>query len=78
MDAYKLTPKQLELLQRVCLSNGGGINAGYSETAAHTRTVRQLERKGLVQGKLGQPSCAVHTKEGLALFRQLKANQQNA
>lgn len=65
-----LTPRQLEMLGRVVASNGGGLN-GYSEDS---RVYRALERKGLVQGKSGLQCRFVHTREGLAFWRQHVAN----
>lgn len=65
----KLTPKQFCMLERVCKTNGGGVHAGFSEGNQDTKTIRQLERKGLVQGKAGRSAYAVHTKEGFAAYR---------
>lgn len=71
-----LTPTQLEILGKVCRTNGGGYHAGFHEGARETKIIRALERKGLVQGKAGQPSRAVHTAEGLALYRATHPTQQ--
>jgi len=62
----KLGPRQFEFLDRVCKSNGGGVNClGEKE-----RVFRSLERKGLIQGKSGHPWQAVHTCEGLKFWLQ--------
>jgi len=65
-----LTPTQKKMLDAICKTNGGGI----FPAGAEFRTVKQLEKKGLVQGKLGQQYCAVHTREGLTLWRMLRDN----
>jgi uncharacterized protein YjhX (UPF0386 family) len=62
-----LTERQLALLRAVVASNGGGVSCAVDPE----RTVmRQLERRGLVQGKAGEQWRAVHTKEGLAVVRE--------
>ncbi len=63
----KLTELQFEALDAVCRTNGGGIS-GYS---AWRPQLLALEKKGLVQGKAGQQCRAVHTPDGLALWRKL-------
>jgi uncharacterized protein YjhX (UPF0386 family) len=67
--AEKLGARQLDLLDRVCRSNGGGVSC-YGE---HEGIYRALERKGLIQGKSGQQYRAIHTAEGLSLWRKLQA-----
>lgn len=71
----KLTEAQQHMLIRVCRTNGGGIHAGFSESNSDTKFLRQLERMGLVQGKNGRPSYAVHTRKGLELFRQIQQTE---
>lgn len=63
----KLTSLQREALDAVCRSNGGGI----SSYSAWRTQLLALEKKGLIQGKAGQQYRAVHTQEGLALWREL-------
>lgn len=72
-SAVKLTPAQWEMLDRVCRTNGGGVFAEFSETHRTTKLLRKLEAKGLVQGKSNRQSWAVHTPEGLALWRSKQA-----
>jgi hypothetical protein len=72
----ELTPKQWEMLDRICRTNGGGIHAGFSEGARGTKTIRVLEKHGLVQGKSGNKGCAVHTRKGLAFWRTRKEMEQ--
>ncbi|MES2904038.1 MAG: hypothetical protein V4696_07620 [Pseudomonadota bacterium] len=61
----KLTDKQWDLLDRICRTNGGGIHYYNLDKSV----LRGLMRRHLVQGKLGSGDCAVHTREGLALWR---------
>ena len=65
----KLTPTQEAMLRRVVATNGGGVHAGWDEGQKITRTLRKLEKLGLVQGKAGSDGWAVHTREGLAWVR---------
>jgi hypothetical protein len=69
----RLGPRQREFLARVCKTNGGGINCWGEEE----RIFRSLERHGLIQGKSGQPCCAVHTREGLELHRRLSLAEED-
>jgi uncharacterized protein YjhX (UPF0386 family) len=72
--AERLGARQLDLLDRVCRTSGGGVSCfGEQE-----RVYRSLERKGLIQGKSGQQYRAVHTREGLALWRKMQAERENA
>jgi hypothetical protein len=64
--------RQIEVLGQVIATNGGGLHAGFSESSDVTKVLRSLECKGLVQGMSGNPQRAVHTKEGLRVWRQLK------
>ena len=61
----KLTEKQLELLGRICRTNGGGISL-YDDDKS---VLRGLMNRHLVQGKAGGAGRIVHTKEGLAAWR---------
>jgi hypothetical protein len=67
----KLTERQFQALDAVCRTNGGGIS-GYSSWKPQ---LLALEKKGLVQGKAGQQYRAVHTSEGLALWREVTAKK---
>lgn len=66
----KLTTAQEKMLERVVKTNGGGVN-GYSLTAREIATAYELHDLELVQGKAGNLSRIVHTKEGLALWRSI-------
>jgi hypothetical protein len=68
----KLTEAELKVLGAVIHTNGGGLHAGFSESEQITKVIRRLERKGLVQGKLGAARRAVHTKEGLRVWREVQ------
>ena len=63
----KLTEPQWRVLNRICRTNGGGVDAWGRDAPV----IRRLHEKGLVQGKAGQQHCAVHTREGLELWRSL-------
>ena len=65
----RLGKSQFAMLDKICRTNGGGCS-GYS---LDRRVMRSLEARGLIQGKLGQEWCAVHTREGLQLWRELTA-----
>lgn len=65
----RLSKSQFEMLDKICRTNGGGCS-GYS---LDRRVMRSLETRGLIQGKAGQEYCAVHTREGLQLWRSLSA-----
>lgn len=67
----RLGSAQFAMLDSICRTNGGG-RSGYS---LNRRTMRSLESKGLIQGKAGQEYCAVHTREGLDLWRKLTAEK---
>jgi hypothetical protein len=64
----KLTEKQFALLASICRTNGGGIYAPNCDQ----RVLKALVDRHLVQGKAGNLSSVVHTREGLELWR---ANQ---
>ena len=65
-----LTANQLRVLHRILQTNGGGISVYGDEDQ---RTIMALHRRGLVQGKAGAQHRAVHTREGLELWRKLEA-----
>jgi len=69
MSERPLGKAQLAMLGEICRTNGGGVS-GYRP---NQRTMRSLEERGLIQGKAGQEWCAVHTREGLELWRSLQA-----
>lgn len=60
---------QFAMLDSICRTNGGGVN-GYS---LDRRVMHSLQKRGLIQGKMGSPWRAVHTREGLELWRKLSA-----
>lgn len=66
----KLGKVQKELLIKVCKTNGGGVYVGSDSKTQ--KVLMRLNELGLVQGKLGQPYCAVHTGEGLKIFREME------
>lgn len=65
----KLTPAQASMLRKVVATNGGGVFAGFHERGRTAIMLRKLEALGLVQGKRGEQSCAVHTRAGLDWVR---------
>jgi len=65
-----LVELQKELLIKICQTNGGGIST-ISMDGWQLKAVHQLHDLGLVQGKSGNESTAVHTKQGLELYRTL-------
>ncbi|KAB2752342.1 hypothetical protein [Brucella anthropi] len=67
----KLGPKQAQMLRDIVKTNGGGISGHLLDQ----RVMRALENKGLIQGKLNQPSVAVHTRAGLEWVRQSGGEQ---
>lgn len=66
----KLTPAQWRMLDDVCRTNGGGVAVGFSYGTRSWKVAQRLMDMGLVQGKAGQQYRAVHTKEGLELWRE--------
>lgn len=73
--ARKLTPLQLAALGRVCRTNGGGVSVlayhGPDDSIVISdRVMNALYKRGLIQGKAGSYSTVVHTREGLALWRE--------
>lgn len=71
-ELASLGRRQIELLDRICRTNGGGIS-GYG---LHRSTMRSLEKRGLIQGKRTHESCAVHTREGLDVWRLWKERER--
>jgi hypothetical protein len=71
----KLTHLQWELLDRICRSNGGGVSVGMSDNDEFRRA-QSLYRRGLAQGKNGEPYRAVHTPEGLRVWREMIASAE--
>lgn len=67
LSGRKLTTKMEEALRRVVATSGGGLS-GYEYSQS---VYRGLIRRGLVQGKAGQPHRVVHTKAGLDYVRNL-------
>jgi hypothetical protein len=57
------------VLEEIVRTNGGGLSAG----GEYARQIKRLYERDLVQGKLGQPWIAVHTREGLAAVRERQA-----
>ncbi len=72
MDEPKLTPSQWKWLDKICRTNGGGVDVAL--TPPIPKAVLHLYDLGLVQGKSGCQWCAVHTRDGLSLWR--KRNQE--
>lgn len=70
-DKPKLTPAQFRMLDRICKTNGAGVSS-YALRGPDTGVVLRLEKMGLVQGKSCEDFKAVHTREGLALWRSMK------
>lgn len=68
----RLGARQWEMLDRICRSNGGGVFVGFFEGDPEAKTILRLHELGLVQGKSGDLSCAVHTRKGLDLWREQK------
>ena len=66
----KLTAPQERVLRRIVKTSGGGVHA---ETDPDLRVIMRLHNMGLCQGKKGNSTRAVHTREGLALIRDLDA-----
>lgn len=78
--AVKLTAKQFSALALVCRTNGGGVSVactvgpdGYG--VPKLATMRRLHELGLIQGKAGSRETVVHTREGLALYRAMLADE---
>lgn len=66
LSGRKPSPKMIEALARVVATNGGGVS--YYD---YPKSVWQgLLDRGLAQGKLGNPSRVVHTKDGLEFIKQ--------
>jgi hypothetical protein len=69
----RLGSRQWEMLDRICRTNGGGIYVPGG--GAEHKTIMRLHELGYVQGKAGQPYCAVHTRDGLQVWRDWKSAQ---
>ena len=69
-------------LARVCRTNGGGVYIRCKVDAGEVVPANPLFRKlfdaGLVQGKAGAYETLVHTREGLAVYRAILQEQDNA
>jgi len=65
-----LTHLQWELLDRICRTNGGGLSLPPGD---ELKRAQSLYRRGLAQGKSGQQYRAVHTPDGLKLWREMLA-----
>jgi hypothetical protein len=73
MSAPRLSPKQREILDAVCRSNGGGVPVReQGMQGANIRQILRLHELGLVQGKLGNPQLVVHTDEGRRLWKEIQ------
>lgn len=68
----KLTNPQARVLARICATNGGGISEMRFYGPERKPFLRLIEM-GLIQGKLGNASYAVHTDEGWAINKQLQS-----
>jgi hypothetical protein len=68
MTGIRLTPKQADLLRRIVKTNGGGISA-YRLHGGERCIMWRLHELGLIQGKSGDLSTCVHTREGLDWVR---------
>lgn len=73
----KLTKAQLDALDRICRTNGGGVAVRCvvkdGEVVPTHKPTAALFGKGLIQGKAGSFETVVHTREGLQLWRERKA-----
>ncbi len=65
----RLGGRQIAMLREIVRSNGGGVY--YFCGGEDERVMRSLARRGLIQGKAGHQSRAVHTRAGLELVREL-------
>lgn len=66
----KITVQQEELLLKIVMTNGGGINrdnSGYADSV-----ISGLVRRHLIQGKSGHSWMMVHTREGLETARLMR------
>lgn len=70
----KLGKLQKAMLRDIVKTNGGG-RSGY---VLKTNVMRSLERKGLIQGKMNEPSTAVHTRLGLEWVRNVDKEKAGA
>ena len=66
----KLTAPQEKMLRLIVATNGGGVFVGFNECTNAVKIMRRLEAFGLIQGKAGSPSWAVHTRPGLEWVRE--------
>jgi hypothetical protein len=72
-----LSEAQKAALSRVCATNGGGVRVpvrvGEDGYGIPTQPqYRKLFDLGLIQGKSGSYETVVHTKVGLAVYRQMR------
>ena len=72
-----LTKVQMEMLDMVCRTNGGGVrircHIGEDGYGIPINTAyRKLQQLGLIQGKSGECETVVHTREGLSMWRSWK------
>lgn len=66
----KLTEQQEELLLKIVMTNGGGINrdnSGYADSV-----ISGLVRRHLIQGKSGRSWMMVHTRDSLEMARLMR------
>lgn len=70
----KLGKLQEAMLRDIVKTNGGG-RSGY---VLNIKVMRALERKGLIQGKMNDPSTAVHTRAGLEWVRNTDKEKENS
>lgn len=65
----RLGVRQIAMLREIVRTNGGGVH--YFCGGEDERVMRSLVRRGLIQGKAGWQTRAVHTRAGLELVREL-------
>lgn len=65
----KLGKRQLEMLIKICKTNGGGLYV----SGRDEKIIMRLHELELVQGKSGAQYCAVHTTKGMKLYKSLVA-----
>lgn len=64
----RLGSRQWAMLDKICRTSGGGIYVPGG--GPEHKLIMRLHELGLVQGKAGQQYRAVHTREGLDIWRQ--------
>ena len=67
----RLSPKMVEMLDRVCRTNGGGVSISGLGPGERS-TIAALEARDLVREKPGD-LAVIHTKAGLELWRLVRA-----